>query len=172
MVARWLGHAPARCSGMRALKIVKNDARIFHVFGSPLRFRENDPIERALRAFFESMRQEGLRMPHESDLTGADAKLFPNQTHQPITIRAAGGVPVPAGGQNQSDLLGRPDLAWDGTRHLIGESLDHQRMRRIDVIVMDDDLRMRTPGFADRTAQRFALQQVEIQRRWEHENFA
>jgi hypothetical protein len=54
---------------------------------------------------------------------------------------------------------------------LIGQSLDHQGMRRVDVVVMEDGLLMRTPRFTDGLSERFALQQIEIQSGREYENF-
>jgi hypothetical protein len=44
-------------------------------------------------------------------------------------------------------------------------------MRRVDVIVMEHGVLMRTPSFTDGLSERFPLQQIKIQRRREYKNF-
>jgi hypothetical protein len=44
-------------------------------------------------------------------------------------------------------------------------------MRRVNVVVMDDELRIRATGFADGAPERLALKQVEVQSGGEYENF-
>jgi hypothetical protein len=54
---------------------------------------------------------------------------------------------------------------------LIGQRLDHQGMRRVDVVVMEHDVLMRTPSFTDRLSERLTLQQIEVQSGRDYENF-
>jgi len=78
---------------------------------------------------------------------------------------------MPAGGENEANVLEGPRVGRDGVSDLIGESLDHQGMCWVDVVVMDDELRIRTPSFTDGLSERFPLQQIEVQSRREYENF-
>ena len=110
-------------------------------------------------------------MPHESDFAGAQAKLFPHQAHQPIALRAAACVTVSAGGEDQADVLRGSNVVRNRTSDLIGESLDHQRMRRVDVVVVNGELRMRTPRLTDGMSDRLALQQIEDRARWAARRF-
>ena len=47
--------------------------------------------------------------------------------------------------------------------HLIGESLNHQGVRRVDVVMMNDELRAGSPGLSDRMSKSLPLQQIEIE---------
>ncbi len=77
---------------------------------------------------------------------------------------------MPTGRQNQSRALrtGGPDR----TRHLIGEGLDHQRMARIGVVVVERDCGVLATRLADRLSKRFALEKIEVQRSRKHEDLA
>jgi len=170
MIARRLGHAPGGGFGMLALEILEDHARELDVFGFPLGLGKDDPVERALQALFESLREKRLGMPHKSDFSGGQAELFPHKTHQAVTIRATARIAIAAGGQYQADVLGsciRRDSAGD----LIGESLDHQGMRRVDVVVMEHGVLMRPPSLTDGAPQRLTLEQIEVQSGREYENF-
>jgi hypothetical protein len=105
MILGRLGDAPGGCFGMLALEIFKDHACELDVFGFPLGLGKDDPIQRALRAFLESLQEKRLGMPYKSDFAGGQAKLFPHQAHQPITIRAAASIAVAAGGEDQTDVL-------------------------------------------------------------------
>ena len=83
-----------------------------------------------LRAFFERVRKKRLGVAHKSDFTGGQAELFPDQTHQPVTLRAAARIAVAAGREDQADVLRGSRIGRNRARDLIGESLHQQRMRR------------------------------------------
>ena len=85
-------------------------------------------------------------MTHKSDFTGGQAKLLPHQTHQAITVRATARIAMTAGGQDQSDMPRRSNIFRNCAGDLIGESLDHQGVRRVDVVVMNGDLRVGSPA--------------------------
>jgi hypothetical protein len=74
--------------------------------------------------------------------------------------------------QDQADLLWRSSFSGNRAGYLIGKSLDYERMSWVDVIVMNDELRIRTPSFDDGMPKSLALQQVEIERGGQDENFA
>src|SRR5579862_2348331 len=95
------------------------------------------------------MREKWLGMANKSDFAGAETELLPNQTQQSITIRAAARVAVAARGQDQSDVLRRSDVFRNRAGDLIGESLDHQGMRRVDIVVMNGELRIRAARFTN-----------------------
>ncbi len=118
------------------------------------------------------MHEKWLGMAHKSYFAGAETELFPYETHQTVTIRAAARVAVAAGGQDQSDVLGRSDVLRNRTGNLIGESLDHQGMRRVDVVVMNGELRIRAASLNDRMSKSLALQQIEIERGRQHEDLS
>ncbi len=63
-------------------------------------------------------------------------------------------------------------MAGNGPSNLIGESLDHQGMRRVDIVVMNGELRASSPRLSDGMSDSLALQQVEIQGGGEDENFS
>jgi len=170
MIARRFGHTPSGGFGMLALEILEDHACELDVFGLPLGFGEDDPIERALQASFESLREKGLGMAHESDFSSAKAELFPYQTHQAVSICAAACIAMPAGGENEANVLRRSRVRRDSAGDLIGEGLDHQRMRWVEIVVMEHDVLMRTPSFTDGLSQRFTLQQTEVQSGREYEN--
>src|SRR5580704_11969417 len=105
MIAWRLGHAPCGGLGIVPLEILKDHARELHMFGFPLGLWKYDPVERALQAFFESLREKRLGMTYKSDLSGGEAELFPHQTHQPVAVRAAACIAMPAGGEYQANVL-------------------------------------------------------------------
>jgi hypothetical protein len=117
------------------------------------------------------MHEKRLRMANEADFARAQAKLFPEQPHQPIAIRAAARIAMTAGGQDQSNLLRRSGFRWDGASHLIGQSLHHQRMRWINVVVVEHEFGARTTRLTDGITQCLALQEVELERGWKNEDF-
>jgi hypothetical protein len=162
MIAGRGGQAPVRGFRMVALKILQNHLRVFDVLGAPLALRQDDPLQRPPGALFERVRQKRLRVADESDFAGRDAELLPNQAHQPVRIGAGGCVGLSAGGQNQPRAL---RTGWaDRARHLIGESLNHQRMARIGVVVMESDGGVLAARLTDCLPKRFALQKIEVQR--------
>ena len=56
MIARRLGHTPGGGFAVLALEILEDHARELDMFGFPLGLGKYDPVERALRTFFESLR--------------------------------------------------------------------------------------------------------------------
>ena len=172
MIPRRIGHAPCGGIGMLALEILKDHARELDMFGFPLGLGKYDPVERALHAFFESLREKRMGMAKKSNFAGGETELFPHQTHQTVTVRATGRVPMSAGGEDQADVLRGLGVGRDGAGNLIGQSLDHQGMGGVDIVVMNGELRMRTPSFTDGLSESFALQQIEIQSGREYENFS
>ena len=172
MIARRLGHAPGGGFGMLALEILEDHARKLDVFGFPLGFGKDYPVQGALRTVFEGLREKRLGMPDKSDFAGGEAELFPHQTHQPVTICAAARIAVAAGGEYQADVLEGSRVRRDGACDLIGESLDHQGMRGVDVVVMNAELRIGSPGLSDRMSESLALQQIEIESGGQHEDLS
>jgi hypothetical protein len=167
MIARRFGHAPGGGLGMLSLEILQDHACELDVFGLPLGLGQDDPVERTQQTFFESVREKRLGMPDKSNFTRAKAELFPHQPHQPVAICAAACIAVAAGGEDQADVLEGSRIRRDRARDLIRQSLDHQGMRRVDVVVMNGKLRVGSPGLRDRMSESLALQQIEVQSRRE-----
>ena len=69
-------------------------------------------------------------------------------------------------------MLRRSRLRGNRARNLIGESLDHQRMRWIHVVVMESDFGAFAACFADGLSQRFPLQQIEIESRRKYKDLS
>jgi hypothetical protein len=105
VIARRLGHTPGGGFAVLALEILEDHARELDMFGFPLGLGKDDPVERALQAIFESLREKRLGMPHKSDFSGGQAELFPHQTHQSVAICAAARIAVAAGGENEANVL-------------------------------------------------------------------
>ncbi len=171
MIAGWLGHAPRGGFRVIALEIFEDHGGELDMFGDAKSFRQDNPIERPLGAFVEREGQERLSVADESDFSGSQAQTFPKQTHQAIALRAAGCIAMAAGGENQAHLLQRARVGWNGARHLIGETFDEQRMARIDIIVVECDVRVSPARFGQCLSQSLALQEVEVERSGEHEYF-
>jgi hypothetical protein len=55
---------------------------------------------------------------------------------------------------------------------LIGESLDHQRVRWIHIVVMESDFGAFPAGFADGMSEGLALQQIQVQGRRKYKDFS
>lgn len=174
MIAWRLGHSPSSGFGVIALKIFEDDFRELDVLASPLRFGKNDPLQwpRPQGAFLERVPEKRLRVANEANFARAKAELFPDQAHQAIAIRTAACVAVTAGRENEADLAEGPGIRWDGARQLIYQGLHHERVGWIDVIVMQDDFRMRPSSFTHRSSERLAFEQIEIERRWKYEDFS
>jgi len=78
---------------------------------------------------------------------------------------------MPARSQDQASVLGSALLLRDRVSQPIGQRLHQQRMPRIDIVVVDNDVRMSAPRLTDRTSQCLALQEIEIESNWKHEYF-
>jgi hypothetical protein len=100
-------------------------------------------------------------MPNKSHFARRKAQALPNQTHQPVTLRAAARVAVTAGRKDQAR----------SAPHSIGESFHQQRMTRIYVVMMYRDPRIRAARLPDRSSQGLPLQHMEIKRKWKNEYF-
>ncbi|HTW65411.1 MAG TPA: hypothetical protein VME17_12370 [Bryobacteraceae bacterium] len=172
MIARGGGHAPTRGFGTRSLEILENYSGVLDMLGTPLRLSKHDPVQRALGAFFQCVRQERLGMAKESHFAGRETKLFPDEPHEAVRIRAAGSIAMATGCEHESNLLRRSCFRRHRARDLIGESLNYQWMRWIDIIVMKHNARVFPPCLADRTSESFALQQIEIESGGKYENLA
>ena len=59
----------------------------------------------------------------------------------------------------------------DRAGHLIGQRLDHQRMCRINIVVVNHQLRASTARFANRPAECLTLQKIEVEGGGNNENF-
>jgi len=125
MIARGLCYPPSGGLGIVALKIVQDYARELHVFGFPLGLGKDDPVERTLQTSFKGVREKWLGMPDKANFAGGEAELFPQQSHHPITIRAASRIAMPGCGEDQSDMLRGSRVRRNRACYLIGESLDH-----------------------------------------------
>jgi len=66
----------------------------------------------------------------------------------------------------------RSALPWcDGARHLIRKAFDKQRVPGIDIVVVQNDLWIRTPRLAERMSKSLALEEIEIDSNRKHEHF-
>ncbi len=155
---------------MRPLDILKHHARVIHVLGFPLRQRQHQPRQRFRGAFFQHARKKRLRMPNESDLGARQSQLFPKQSRDSITLRAAGRIAVSARRQHQTTALWRHARDLKRPAQLIGERAHHQRMTGIDIVMMDHRVRIATPRFRDQPPQSLTLADVEIKHRRDHES--
>lgn len=129
-------------------------------------------MERPRDAFLQRVTQEGLGMPHKSNFTGAQAELLPNQAHQSITVCAATSIAMAARSEDKTDLLRRSSFRRNRSRGLIGKSLHHQRMRWVDVVVMNGELRIRAAGLGDRMSKSLPLEEIEIERGGQNKDLA
>jgi hypothetical protein len=164
MIAWGLRHSPGANFRTLALKILQNHFRELDVLGPPLRLRKNDPIQRTPRALFERHRQKWLRMPDKSDLCGRESQAFPNQTHQPVAVRPAFRITVPAGGEDEAGMLQCARIGRNGARYLVRETIDEQGMPGVNVVVMQGDFGMCPTGLSNGVAQSLTLHKIEIER--------
>ncbi len=137
MIAWGLRHPPGASFRMIALKILENHFRELHVLGSPLCLRKNYPIQRTLRALLQHQREKRLRVPDESDLGGRESQAFPNQAHQPIALRPATRIAMPAGCEDEAGMLDGARLGRNSARYLVRETIHQQGMRGVKVVMME-----------------------------------
>src|SRR5258708_2582307 len=110
-------------------------------------------------------------MTQESDLRMGQSKFFPNQTRQPITLRATGGIAMAARGEQQTTLPRRNAKLTDRSPNHVRECANDQRMSGIHIIVIDRCVRM-PARFGQLGAERLAIQQAEIQCGGDHKRLA
>ncbi len=78
------------------------------MLGFPLALGEDHPGDLIRQAAFEDVSEERLDVTDEADLGFANSELFPKQSHEPVAMRPAGRVAVPAGRENQPAAPGNP----------------------------------------------------------------
>ncbi len=78
---------------------------------------------------------------------------------------------MPAGCQDQAGVLRSALLLQDRVSPPIGKRFHQQGMPRIDIVVVDNDVRICSPRLTNRTSQCLALQQIEIESDRKHEHF-
>ena len=163
MIAGRLGHAPRSRFRMLPLKVLEDYGGVVDVLGSPLRLRQQDPIQRTFEALVQCQRQKRLRMPDKSYLACRQPQPLPDQPHQAIGLRPASRIAVAAGRKDQTDLLQGSGAGWDGARHSIRQAFDEQGMRGVQIVMMQRNLRMLAASFSQSaSADRPGLENVQV----------
>jgi hypothetical protein len=79
-------------------------------------------------------------MADEGDLSLGESKPFPKKPHESITLRPAAWIAMSASRKNESAFLWR-NFA-EGPHSLAPKGIYHQRMARIDVVMMNENIGM------------------------------
>ncbi len=95
-------------------------------------------------------------MAKEPNVRMGQSKLFPNQPRQPVTLRAAGGIAMSAGGEQQATLPWRNAKLTDRSPNHVRECANNQRMPWIHIVVIDRSVGM-PARLGQLVAERFAI---------------
>ena len=76
-------------------------------------------------------------MADEADLTQAQTGLLPDQPHQAVGIGAHGRLTLPVGDEDEAGIARCDAALVKRPQDLADETIDEQRVRGIDRIVMD-----------------------------------
>ena len=109
-------------------------------------------------------------MADEADLAPAQAGLLPEQPHQAVGVGAGGGVALPVGDEEEPGLPRCDAPLLQRLQDLAGETIDEQRVRGIDGIVMDRDPGVPAPRGAQLLAQHRPLPDIQVERGRQHED--
>ena len=104
-----------------------------------------EPVERLGQAASQGFREERLRVADEADLAPAQTGLLPEQPHQAVGVGACGGVTLPVRDEDKSGVPRCDAALLERSQDLAGETIDEQRVRGIDGIVMDRDAGVPAP---------------------------
>ena len=169
MIPRRVEQPPARRLGVSPLVIVEHDPGEVAQLAVPLALRQQEPVERLAQAALQGIREERLRVADEADLAPAQAGLLPEQPHQAVGVGAGGGVALPVGDEEESGIPRRDAPLLQRPQDLAGETIDEQRVRGIDGIVMDRDAGVPAPRRAQLLAQHRPLPDIQVECGRQHE---
>ena len=108
-------------------------------------------------------------MADEADLSPAEASLLPDQPHQSVGVGAGGRLALPLGDEDKSCVPRRDAPLVQRLQDRAGETIDEQRMRGIDGIVMDRDPGVPATRGADLLAQDCPLPDIQVECGRHHE---
>ena len=154
---------PALGLGVSALVIVEHDTSEVAQLAVPLARRYEEPVEWLGQAASQGFWEEWLGVADEADLAPAQTGRLPEQSHQAVGIGTCCGFTLPVGDEHKSGILRCDAPLLQRPQDLDGETIDEQRVRGIDGIVMDRDAGVPAARSTQLLAQHRPLPDIQVE---------